>query len=296
MATWSQLIVNGGNPVSARDSGLGFKLNDRLFLSNGYMPGGNNIRDLWRSADEGGSWTLVNGATPYEVYSAIATLDNAIFAVGTRVWRSVNGGSSFSDLGAGPQQTVDTDARIVQINSTFYLISGAATKVWKSVDLVSWSALDVPGWGPAQRGSCAIAGYKNRVYLLTGNSNVANVPVEGGYTWGKTITDVWSMGEDEVWRQEPTPPWTGRWWPTAIEGMGYLWLYGGYRNRSVPQINYAELWRMDSDGNWTPFTVSGAPGPRHAPTLWFSNGKLIVGFGNNNPPGTTQNDVWALTP
>lgn len=294
MSSWKQLIANGsGASFPQRDSGVAFKLNDRLFLSNGYVYGGALLRDLWMSDDEAATWSNINNATPYDGYSAIGILGNDIFAIGTRIWKSTNAGISWVDVGAGPLSPVDPEARVIFVGNSFYLVSGLQG-VWQSDDLVNWTALAPPPW--VGRGAAGIAGFNGRAYLMTGKIAQPNVPPEKGYTNASTVTDVWSMGADEVWRKEPAPPWTGRLWPGLVEGNGFLWMFGGYRNFSSPNVNFAELWRMDSDGNWVYYPVPNGPGPRHAPSLWFSNGRLIVGAGNNNPQGVTQNDVWSLTP
>ncbi|MCA8977397.1 MAG: hypothetical protein KDC98_21930 [Planctomycetes bacterium] len=78
-----------------------------------YASCGQNGGKVWRSADDGRNWTLRTGSSQTGVtwyfngFWVDPTNDNVMVAAGLHVWRSTNGGVSFSQITNGYIMTVD---------------------------------------------------------------------------------------------------------------------------------------------------------------------------------------------
>jgi len=107
--------------------------------------------DVWRSQDEGNSWTLVVGHSPWTgryQHAAVSTTQNEVFIIGglnvnlercNDVWRSKDDGVTWDEVTPSAPWTARYEhASVIDRNSSLYVIGGMSTgankfhDVWRS--------------------------------------------------------------------------------------------------------------------------------------------------------------------
>ena len=196
-ATWTQ--VNASPGWSARRQLSSVAMPDgSIVLMGGYSDVDGYRNDVWRSDDDGATWTEVNaspGWSPRHLQSSVVMPDSNILLMGGEhygwlndTYRSDDDGATWTLLNASPGWTVrcafDT---VVMPDGSIILMGGVndyghLSDVWRSTDNgVSWTEVTAgAGWGPRSYqssvvmpdGSIVLTGgfdgyYKNDVWRLT---------------------------------------------------------------------------------------------------------------------------------
>lgn len=294
-ADWT--VVKAQAAYSVRDSTRTFFHDGYWYLSNGYQHGNLLIPDLWKSEDAI-NWHIVNALTPYTGWCPITSFNGDIVAVGAKVWRSTNGGVSFSVALETPpfavaDNTVETWWLIVRGNRLFMF---GASKIWHTTDLVNWSSIDLPFF----RNNFAIWDYRGSIFLAAGNTDVANSPAEVGYPGRTSYNDVWRCDDPldgDSWTQvTSSAPWATRMWPAFCVHGDEMVISGGYNN-VTGATNYSDTWVSRDGVTWR--QIGGEEySARHYAAMFSHRGRLLLQNGNRSPndnPGVS-NDVWELAP
>lgn len=278
---------------SPRDTGEGFVLDGRMWMSHGWAPypgspGREELsRDLWNSAD-GVHWELVSENTPYDAYSEMVVLRDKVYAIKGSVWNSDDGVRWNRVLEQTPFGTRGYGEAVVFKDRIWQLGSGC--DVWSSGDGVSWQCV-TPEAAYGKRVAAAVATFDDKLWLMGGWTETPNTPPEKGYPNSTTYNDVWSSPDGASWtRVAEHAPWAPRTWSVAAVYAGRLWLIGGYDNRN--HRNLGDVWTTTDGKAWILFESPTRFAPRHEVTPYVFDGSLWVVAGNTWP---VLNDVWRLT-
>jgi hypothetical protein len=303
MSTWT--LSYGSIGIGARDSARTFRFGGQQFFSNGYVPGGPAFRDLWRTADTT-NYILVNGATPYEPYSAIIGLESfesatgadVIYAFWSGMYKSLDGGVTWANIvpiGSLPF-VVSADAPVVKLCGKITLIN--KDFVWQYDETANlWVNIGtVPGNGQRQIPCCTIS--KEWLYLFGGcDMTTPNVPPEGGYSGYSTFNDVWRTKDGIVWEQVISDlPCQPKMWAWCIDFNGEIYFGGGYNNVTGTG-NFSDTYKLDTETLVVSRVVCTTEyTQRHAAAVFVMSGFCNLICGNANPPGTVMDDLWRFTP
>lgn len=299
--TWQRITKHAA--FSDRDSARTFSLGGKQYIANGYRTSGVYPKDIW-SSDDGINYALVNGNPGYEVYSHLAVLGTTIYAFRTRMYKSDDGGLTWTEiLDSLPWGILSGDAPVVvhrgkllAFHSTGNVPIEANEGVWEYDPAAnSWSHIHVAGWGA--RDIPAVAEFKGDLYLYGGQRKVPNVPPENNYPGLTTLGDMWKSTDGGVtWAQVSAAlPMLPRPWPVMIEHDGRFYLMGGFNPRSSPPRNFNDTWVSDDGVTWTLLPATQPYLARHAATGYVFNGELYMVAGNANSdalPLETLNDIW----
>jgi hypothetical protein len=312
-ATWVQTSRDGSGIVPGfphRDTARVIVYKNRAILSGGYQYGGAALRDLYWSGD-GAKWTLAMATTPYPAYTPITVHDDKIFAVGTDKVRTSVNLTTWTDVATTPFSDNLIEAPLVgDFNGRMFLFLD--DKIRHSADGVTWEVAAAP-WPGTLRNYSAIkhGGY---VFVFGGSTPIVDAMPELGYGDRTSVNKVWRTDDpaNGTWT-EYDAPWAARLWPQATSNGDHIYMVSGYSNHGA--ANFDDVWKCTSDMVCERLTTralylanTGAPGkyidpkltnlsytPRHWPSLFSLNGRVMMCAGNRNPesPGTV-NDCWEL--
>ena len=299
LPTWARVVNAAQFPH--RDSARVFEMGGRLFIANGFGFGGTPIKDLWRTAD-GLNFELVNDAPPYEDWSAVCALNGVIYAFMSEMWKSGDGGLTFTKIIDPMPFTIETDSPVLVVNGKLLAIpgTGAASDpdsgVWEfDPGLETWSQIHAAAWGP--RSVPVAAQVQGAIYLYGGfDKSTANVPAEESYPNWTSLNDMWrSLDGGVSWTQVVADmPCQPRIWPNLIAFQDRLYLMAGYDNLYPGGRNFTDLWVSDDGLAWSRVEVEEEYVERHAAVAYSFNGRLHLATGNANPNGITMADIWQL--
>lgn len=287
---WIQRAADTG--LVARDCGHGFEFRGRLWISNGFLPGNNTVRDLCAS-NEGFDWGVINSSTPYKPYAAVCPVGDWIYVYDGQMRRTSNG-VVFEPVASTNNPTFEAEAPMFQKGNKLHIIRTAHVDTF---DMETGVFTTVSNPNISKAGHVRVQ-FGDRFFILAGAKDGANTPPEnGGYNTKTSINDVWSTDDLEnlaSWVKHDTPPWMQRMWPGACEHDGHLYVTGGFDNFTGG--NRSDTWRTSDGDNWERVeTTVDYPG-RHAPTMYSRNGRLILVCGNTNTGPSVQKDAWELVP
>ena len=337
---WNSSVANG--PFPARDSAHGAVFSGRLWLSGGFADPTNSnscfttcsFFDLWSSMDAlGTTWNLgpsyETETTPdprdqdpvtnngvqdvpaptdfYDSYSALVVWNGELTAIGSTVWRSVDGTTwtrnNLPDGSAapGPLATRATEnSRAVVLGTSLFFLQPDIGEVYVSTDpaAATWTDLGpIPGF--ALRCGAAAFVLSGKIWIVGG----------GACNYSQVYNDVWSSADGVNWTRSAAPAaWSARMWACATgPSDGIVWLSGGYAptdwnntNGVVPRYgaNHADVWYSRDGGTWHQFKADsgsllpddGVFEPRHASTCFIgvdgagdSNLVVLAGTGGSDP-------------
>lgn len=304
--TW--LRATKAAAFSPRDSAETFKLGGYQFIANGFQPVGveeeQARHDLWRSVN-GVDLELVNDAPEYDKFSKVVALDGVIYAWRAKMFKSVDGGASFTQIMATLPWGVsafDNPALVHEGKLLFFHGTGndpveGTEGVWQFDPVaVEWTLICPAPWGA--RSVAVIAQFNGDLYLCGGQRNVANIPAEVTYPNKTTLNDIWkSTDGGETWIQTVAElPLAPRMWPAFIAYAGRLYLMGGYDNIGPANRNYADTWGSEDGASWSRLYATRDYLQRHAPIAYVVNAELFLTSGNANAaaPGSVLNDIWKM--
>ncbi|HOZ45773.1 MAG TPA: hypothetical protein PLO37_08235 [Candidatus Hydrogenedentes bacterium] len=282
---WQRVIEEA--PFSPRDTAEDLVFGGKMWLSNGYAHGNVLSRDLWCSAD-GRTWTLVNGATPYDGYSEMVAFHDKMWAIKGSAWCSEDGVTWTQMAEKTPFGARGYGETLIHNDAIWQLGSGA--DVWTSADGISWACeIEQAAYG-ARYGS-AVETFGGKLWLMGGAISKENTPPEKHYPGFTTFNDVWSSTDGRAWDCVlEHGPWPPRMWFVAKVYADRLWIIGGFDN--VHGANLGDVWYTADGRTWHEYRAATGFTARHEPTCYVHDGSLWVVAGNTWP---VVNDAWRLT-
>jgi hypothetical protein len=347
VAAWDTSPGNG--PFAARDSAHGATFLGHLWFSGGFAAPTNSnscywscsFFDLWSSADaQGRAWnaspSLATATTPdprdaqpadhggvpdvplptdfYDSYSALTVWNGQLTAIGSTVWRSVDGvtwlrnnlpdGTPAEGPLADLTRANENSRALILGASLFFLQPDLGGDVFQSTDpnAATWTYI----------GEMASSGYTPRcgeaAFALLGKMWVMG---GGACDYSKLYNDIWSSPDGVNWTRTATPvAWSARMWPCIALGPdGIVWLAGGYAptdwNNTGGTIkvrygaNHSDVWYSRDAVTWKQLKADAGSGlpddgqlePRHAATCYVtpdasgtgSTLVIIAGTGGSDP-------------
>jgi hypothetical protein len=223
--------------------------------------------EVWRSIDDGISWTVDTGATDRGYHSALV-FNNRLWVLGGRadLW---NGGIFY----AGNPGSVVND-------------------VWSTVDGVTWNEATsnggFDGW-PGRDGHASLV-FNNRLWVLGGASKTDVSPNGGRLTsYPITLGDVWSSPDGATWQQDRSSAWPTRSGHAVAVFNGAMWVLGG-NSYGIQPLD--DIWSSVDGTNWSQAAVAGqhwTAREDHA-TVVFQNKLWVIG---GRDGAGYRNDVWS---
>jgi len=281
--------------LCARDCGMGFEFNGRLWLSNGYTPGNIPIRDLAVSHN-GFNWSVLNNATPYQPYAAICPLGDFVFVYDGIMRRTTNG-VAFQTVNTTNNPPFEPEAPMFEVGGKLHIIRTGFTDTFDP-DTGLFSTVPAPA--TSTKGHARIA-FGGKIFVIGGADPVANNPAESGYPGMTSLNSVWESAtpEDPLSWTKSFAPFIPRMWPGVGVHDGHLYVTGGYDNfvgGTNSLTNRNDTFRTKDGISWERVETTEDYTSRHAPTLYSRNGRLILVCGNTNMNGSIQRDAWELIP
>ncbi|KAF1073776.1 kelch repeat-containing protein [Methanogenium sp. MK-MG] len=184
--TWTQ--VNTGSGWSARYFFASVAMPDgTIVLMGGRDESGTLKNDVWQSADNGSTWTLVNANATWSgrsVHTAVAMPDGSIILMAgwddtsalNDIWRSVDNGATWTEVNADPGWSArQAPVSVVMPDDSILLMGGIIdddhylNDMWRSTDSgATWTLVNAnPGW-PARIQPSGVAMPDGSIVLMCG--------------------------------------------------------------------------------------------------------------------------------
>lgn len=263
-----------------------------------------SVAGNWSQVAASSAWAGRDGA-------GLLNLNGTLFILGgwntawaapytrNEVWRSTNGGATWTQLANAPWEARHTTGWLVHDNKLWVLGGDVnsghyQTDIWSSVDGVTWLQV-----------SANAAPFTQGRILFNYFSHAGKLWIVGGQTLDEFASppstkpgsvyydDVWSSVDGATWVQVST----GNAW--APRGMqignavkdGYMWLVGGgaYDTEGNPRVYKNDVWRSADGVIWEQITPNAGFPARQYQNVEVLNGDLIVAAGWD---GANRNDVW----
>lgn len=298
LPAWS--TVTAGASFGPRDSGRSTRFLGTTWFGGGFFHSApdTSYLDLWRSGDDGATWSLAFGsATPstdlpadfYDPYSPLLVYRGSLWAVGSTVWSSADGLQWSRRTVSGPARAREDVAAFVVGDGMAY-VDPQAAMVHLSPDGLDWSeSVQLDGFAP--RCGAVIRQFPDGHLVIAGGGDCA---------YGGFFDDVWESSDGREWHQvqdsKGAPvavPWRGRMWPcTTVSPSGVLWMIGGYRIDGGVGVNLADVWYSRDGVHWQESVVrTGSRSPRHAASCLHDedNASLRMFAGKGGASGLNDN-------
>ena len=269
---------------------------------------GNYLNDVWRSKDNGVTWSLVNASAAWtqRVYSSVAALpDGSLVLTGgsnfvfpttfdvNDVWRSTDNGSTWTRVNASAgwiarerHKTLALPNGNLVLMGGYNLPLGYRNDTWRSTNNgVTWSLMNASSGWTSRSDFAAVVMPDSSIVLLGGYDSSAI----------SQRNDVWrSTDEGATWTQMNA---SAGWSPRGVLGAVVLpdntiIVMGG----EVTTPSWLQDVWMSKDYGTTWTLLNAAPG-------WFGrdvyacaatpNGTVVL-MGGAQGTGTGFNDVWSL--
>jgi len=258
-ATWTQMTASGGWPT--RYSHASCVLADgSIIIAGGWGDGnpGSRLNDVWRSTDQGATWTRMTAApgwTARESLCAVALADGSMVIAGGNgsggpfndVWRSTDQGATWTQMTAAAEWPGRAYAGCVALSGDRILVMGGLVSggegkndIWASDDYgATWAELTT------QNPWTARSGFATAV-LPDGSIVVMGGMQQSG---GSRLNDVWRSRDNGVsWTHDrANAEWAIRYRHAAtILHDGSILLIGG---DSGLGWRYNDAWRLPTAGS-----------------------------------------------
>lgn len=252
-------LRTGGAAFAARNFHASWVVGNNIYVSGGgptATSGAAYFNDVWRSQDNGATWTIVNNATPWGRqlgYTVVPTTGNTVLKVG----------------GIDSASNVDGD-------------------IWQSTDAgVTWGSRLATG---------IIAGRAyHAAAVFPSGAKAGQMVVAGGYTSGNgAVNDVvvFTAAGNAVEASYSTAPWSVRFGHSLVANSNnVLILVGG---SDFNNVAYNDVWISTNTGaSWSLSTSApGFTGRWGFGLTINSANRLVVAAGSAYAQATLFNDVW----
>jgi PKD repeat protein len=301
-APWMQVNASAGWSARTDDSSVSMP-DGSIVVMGGYNDTGSQLNDVWRSADDGATWTEM---TAHAIWSgrwgqsSVAMPDGSIVLMGgddgsanrNDVLRSTDNGAAWTEMNASAgwdgryhhTSVAMPDGSIVLMGG--YTSSGDINDVWRSTDNgATWTQQTASaGWSPRER----------PVSVVMPDGSI--ILMGGAESSGILKNDTWrSTDNGATWTQlTASAGWSPRVSFTSLAMPdGSIVLMGG---QGYGGILTNDTWRSTDNGaTWKQLTASAGWSQRDDQTSVAMPDGSIVLMGGQGYGGTT-NDVWRLMP
>ena len=260
------------------------------------------LNDVWRSTNEGATWTQVNASAGWAArygHTSVALPDGSIVLTGgvnmiggvyNDVWRSTNNGSTWTQVNASAGWAARfKHTNIVLPDGSIVLTGGrnaggsVYNDVWRSTDQgATWAQVNASAGWTVRFGHTSVVLPDGSIVLM------------GGNIWASNKNDVWrSTDQGTTWTQiNASAGWVARNSHTSVAMPdGSIVLMGGQTAGSAVKN---DVWRsIDSGVTWTQVNASAGWAARSDHTsIVLLNGSIVLMGGLD---GGYRNDVWELS-
>ena len=259
-----------------------------------YRYGSIPVNDVWRSTDEGATWTEMNasaGWTPRYEQSAVALPDGSIVLMGGNdgndatggvrddVWRSTDEGATWTVMNASARWAERAlQSSVALPDGSIVLMGGQSgygeywdpgynslyNDTWRSTDGgATWTEMNASAPWPARNDISSVAMPDGSIVLIGGTN--------GSPPWYR---DMWrSTDEGATWTQLPDAGWLPRYDESSVvTPNGTIVLTGGFTNWADGFGYQNDVWSLSTAGSsdQTPSHTYTMPGT-YSVTLQASN-------------------------
>ena len=250
------ILVMGGFVGASQGTSRGTSLlPPKLSVSHGFADGSSITNDVWRSTDNGVTWTRVTANAGWSARSyqrTVVMTDSSIVLMGgadtngikNDVWRSTDNGTTWTQItgSAGwsarsyPSSVVMPDGSIVLAGGED--ITGIRNDVWRSTDNgATWTRVTgSAGWAP-RYGHSSVAMPDGSIVMMGGFDGLVSY-----------MNDVWRSADNGVtWTQVTgSPGWSARYCHSSVAMPdGSIVLMGGATNGALTN----DVWRIVPTGS-----------------------------------------------
>jgi PGF-pre-PGF domain-containing protein len=273
--------------------------NGSIVLMGGLTSTDNKVNDVWRSTDNGTTWTVVNTSPGWSArygHTSVVMPDGSIVLMGgydgdllNDTWRSDDYGATWTVMNASPGWTARyyhtsaamPDGSIILMGGNS---AGRKNDVWRSTDKGgNWTRVtEHAEWSARELHTSVVVG--DSIVLMCGYN-------------GANQNDVWRSDDYGATWVEVTPD---DWWPERQQHTsvampdGSIILMGGYTTSAMDDVRRS----TDKGATWT--VVNADPGwpARSAHTsVAMPDGSIILMGGSDGAHiNTACNDTWRLQP
>jgi PKD repeat protein len=180
-AGWSQRY---GNTLTALDDGS-------IILTGGYTAGPGYKNDVWKSVDNGATWTMINASTgwsPKIHHTCVAMHDGSLVVTGgwhdtvtyNDVWRSTDSGVTWAQLPNAAWTVRSGHTCLVMPDDSIIVMGGgtgnagvnAQSEIWRSIDRgTTWTEVTANAGWPARAFHTSELMPDGSVVLMAGEDN-----------------------------------------------------------------------------------------------------------------------------
>jgi type II secretory pathway component GspD/PulD (secretin) len=160
----------------------------------GGYDGSNRLNDVWRSIDQGATWTQMTAAaewTARSTHTSVALPDGSLVLMGgsgswkNDVWRSIDQGATWTQMTAAAEWSGRFNHTSVALPDGGIVLMGGydgsrRNDIWRSTDQgATWTQVTAAAEWPARYGHTSVALPDGSIVLI------------GGFTGSKRLNDVW---------------------------------------------------------------------------------------------------------
>ncbi|MEZ5244058.1 MAG: hypothetical protein R2707_03100 [Acidimicrobiales bacterium] len=302
---WS--LVADGAPWGGRAGLRVVELDDALFVLGGRTPKDSEVPgdsiiwgDVWRSDDDGASWTEVDlgddtATWPARAYFQAVTMGGEIFVIGGQDFGlEANPFCALLEQGIAPPPGlgIDPDAPCPEFVPT----SNFFNDVWASSDGITWEQRTAAAPWAGRAGLSAVA-LDDALYVFGGSQNDDSSIIGANGPERVYYNDVWRSADGVDWEElTAAAPWEPRAGASTLVRNGEIWLFGGedgFTCSPLPDCDapyFNDVWKTPDGIEWTRVTEAAAwsPRPGHQCELLGEEFVCFGGFGLIENP----DDVW----
>ena len=317
--SWTQQTASAGWSGRVYHSSVAMP-DGSIVLMGGEDNNNNLMNDVWRSTDNGATWTQMTASAGWsarEGHSSVTMPDGSIVLMGgvngekrlgyggglDDVWRSTDNGATWMQMTASAgwsgrepngwsgrayhSSVAMPDGSIVLMGGNYPDVhtglTGFANDVWRSTDNgATWTQMTASAGWSGRKSHSSVAMPDGSIVLMGGQT--ATEPY--------LRNDVWrSTNNGATWTQvNASAGWTARFGHSSVAMPdGSIVLMSGFENGN----NGTVWWSMDNSATWTQLPDSGWWGRYGHTSVELPDGSIVLMGGSGD---VKKNDVWRFMP